>query len=197
MNEHTTRPSVHLLCTGAFLQAPVTFEDGAQFVPLKPLGFKTAATWLASYAQECGASVDQQSFDKLVEGGSDFTHCVAIVCPVPEWQSAEDAEKCTAPMLDTLRELLSWATGDIVEPIGYVVLGPRNGECSWRATPPRSNRRIRLGFGNTGDDFVRALTSIREMVTRDERFAFALSMFHDANRESNIHFKIARYFFLS
>ena len=186
------RPSVHLLCSGVFLQGPVELEGRAIFVPIKPLGSEKRAQWLALYAQECGAPVDGVSLQKLIDQGAAENPCIAIVCPVRKWNGPEQAEAEATNHLETLRELLSWGTGNDVDPFGFVVLGPREEEAFFRPLLPQTKKRTRLGFGNTGNDFVRSLTSIIESAERDEHFAFALSMLHDANKEENKRFKIAR-----
>ena len=43
------RPSVHLLCSDVFLEAPIQLLSGESHVPLKPLGFEGQAKWLAAY----------------------------------------------------------------------------------------------------------------------------------------------------
>lgn len=188
------RPSVHLLCYGCYLQAPIKMSDSEAFIPLQPLGFEEPAKWLAIYAKECGAGVDTAGVEQLVGQGKDANPCVAIVIALPHWSSPEAAEGAVQNRLERLRSLLSWATGNHVEPFGYVTLGPEKSESYFRLLPPDNTRRTRLGFGNTGQDFIQSITSILKRADRDEHFAFVLSMVHDANHEKNVRFQIARYF---
>lgn len=188
------RPSVHLLCSGAFLQAPVQLSSGESYVPLKPLGFETSARWLAAYAHHCGAKVDHGAIAALIQQGVAALPCISIIHPISHWTSPQDAENSVDQRLEKLRELISWATGNDVQPFGTVVLGPRTDEAYFRVIIPPTINRTRLGFGNTGADFVNSLTRIIDCADRDEHFAFALSMLHDANVERNTRFKIARYF---
>ena len=162
------------------------------YIPIKPLGFETPAKWLALYAQECGAPVDDPSLQKLIAQAAESNPCVAIILPIAEWNGPKIAESSVTSEIERLRELLSWGTGNDVEPFGFVILGPSKNEAYFRTLPPRSTKRTRLGFGNIGNDFVNSLASILKCAELDEHFAFALSMLHDANKEKNIRFKIAR-----
>jgi hypothetical protein len=188
------RPSVHLLCSGVFLQAPVQLSTGESYVPLKPLGFETPARWLATYAAHCGAPVDQRAIDLLIEQGIAALPCLSIVRPISQWSSPQDAENSVGQRLERLRELISWGTGNDVQPFGAVILGPKTNEAYFRLIAPPTTNRTRLGFGNIGADFTNSLMRILDNADRDEHFAFALSMLHDANAERNIRFKIARFF---
>lgn len=185
------RPSVHLVCAGVFLQSAIEL-DRVSFVPLTPLGFKTAADRITAYAVECGASVDVEAHAKLVEQGASADPCVSIIVNIADWIGPAEAEASVEACLEKYRELLSWATGDDVTPIGYITLGPA--DSYFRVTPPSSRRRQRLGFGNDGQDFLNSLLSILRIAEEDEHVAFALSMLHDANKEKNVRFKIARLF---
>lgn len=188
------RPSVHLLCYGCYLQAPVKMSDAEAFVPLQPLGYEAPAKWLAMYSKECGAGVDAAGVQQLVGQGKDANPCIVIVIALDEWNGPEAAEAFVKDRLERLRALLSWATGNHVEPFGYVTLGPEKSESFFRLLPPNNKRRTRLGFGNTGEDFLRSITSILKRADCDEHFSFVLSMVHDANHEKNVRFQIARYF---
>ncbi len=190
----TNRPSVHFLCLGAYLQAPVLLENEVVFVPLTPIGFEAPCTLIARYAQECGATVDQKAFQTLCAQGENADPVVAIVIPVDKWNDPQTAENTLFAKASRYRELLSWATGDDVTLFGVVTLGPKQMETFFRAIPLSSRRRIRLGFGNTDADFTRSLKALLAVAENDEHFAFALSMLHDANKETNIRFKIARLF---
>jgi hypothetical protein len=188
------RPSVHLLCSGVFLQAPVQLSTKESYVPLKPLGFETPAKWLALYAQQCGAEVEQGSIAALIQQGVAARPCISIIHPISQWTSPDDAERSASQRLEKLRELISWATGNDVQPFGAVVLGAKPNEAYLRVIIPPTINRTRLGFGNAGADFVNSLTRVIAAAESDEHFAFALSMLHDANAERNIRFRIARYF---
>lgn len=157
-NAHTlallgARPSVHLLCSGVFIQAPVQLSTGESYVPLKPLGFETPARWLAMYAGHCGAPVDQGAVDALIQQGVAALPCLSIIRPIPQWTSPQDAENSGNQRLERLRELISWGTGNDVQPFGAVVLGPKTNEAYFRLIAPPTTNRMRLGFGNAGADF--------------------------------------------
>ena len=187
-------PSVHLLCYGCYLQAPLKISDSELFVSLQSLGSETTAKWLAIYAKECGAGVDAEGVQQLIEQGKDANSCIAIVIALDEWKGPQAAEASVLDRLQRLRALVSWATGNHVEPFGYVTLGPEKTESFFRLLPPNNRRRTRLGFGNTGEDFLSSITSILKRADWDEHFSFVLSIVHDASHERNVRFQIARYF---
>ena len=150
---------------------------------------------LAEYAQNVGAMVDREALDTLIQNGKNQNPSVAIVIPVEGWESPELAEQQAMPQSERLREIVSWATGDTVVPIGYVTLGPDAGQSWFRALyMDESHRRQRLGFGNTGEDYRNSLHRMLEQAENDDRFRFFLSLLHDANHERNLAFRIARYF---
>jgi hypothetical protein len=188
------RPSVHWICSGAYLQGPIQLGERVTFIPLKPFGFEAPARLLAAYAADCGAEVDSPGLTSLIEQGSQANPSVSIIVPVIHWETPEEAELSVADNIEKYRELLSWATGNDVNPIGCVTLGPDENQSFFRAIPSETIRRRRLGFGNTDSDFDSSLESILQMSEGDEHVAFALSMLHDANKEKNVRFKIARYY---
>jgi len=166
-------------------------RSGARLVPLPPLGFSTQAVLVSHLARFLGASVADEAVVKLVSEGARADPCVLISAPFSDWNGPEKAETTALAVVDQLKHILSWATGDEIRPIGIVIVGS-DGTSYFRILPPQSRRRQRLGFGNTGKDFTASLERIMKCVEEDEHFAFALSMLHDANRESNPTFRIAR-----
>jgi hypothetical protein len=126
--------------------------------------------------------------------GKDANPGVAIVITLKDWSSPESAEIAVKERLKQLQDLLSWVSGNSVIPFGYVILGPQKNESYFRLTPTNVIKRTRLGFGNIGDNFLHTVTSLKELAAKDERFKFVLSTFHDANKETNVRFQIARYF---
>jgi hypothetical protein len=183
---------IHYLCSGAFLQEPVSLDCGARMVPLGALGFGIQAQWLAEYTERKGATVDRNAAEELAEQGAQANPVVAIQLSLEEWQGPEQAEITTAREAVRLRQVLAWATGDDVTLFGIVIIGPDDSYfCS---IPRHSSRRLRLGFGNTGRDFTRSLNAIERAARCDEHFAFSLGMLHDAQKELNERFKIARLF---
>jgi len=88
--------------------------------------------------------------------------------------------------------VISWASGDEISAFGILTL--TKAQSYFRLLLPHSNNRIRLGFGNTGQDFNNQIKSLIEAIEKDEHFEFGISMYHDALKESNPQFQIARFF---
>ncbi|WP_147022870.1 hypothetical protein [Microvirga aerophila] len=93
--------------------------------------------------------------------------------------------------VDALRQVISWATGNETGPFAIVTATPDG--TYFRLLPPPVSQRHRLG-PESQSDFTARLAHILELAEQNERFAFALSMLHDATRERNPQFKVARLF---
>lgn len=187
------RPSVHLLCKGAFLQEPIAIGSRAVLVPLKPLGYLAQADYVGRYVHELtDALVDADAVNSLAQQGANAWPVVAIVAQCSKDAAPEALELEAEPQLQRGRQLLAWASGDDVTPFGVVTV-PCKGSY-FRMMPPHSRRRQRLGFGNTGNDYSRQIERIVESAEADDHFAFAISIYHDAMREDDPRFRIARLF---
>jgi hypothetical protein len=100
-------------------------------------------------------------------------------------------EREALPRIDAIRQAVSWATGNEVAP--YALITATSNETFFRLLPPHVTQRHRLG-PETQSDFTARLAHILALAEENDRFAFALSMLHDATREVNPQFKIARLF---
>ncbi|MEK6789861.1 MAG: hypothetical protein AABY68_13015 [Pseudomonadota bacterium] len=187
------RPAVHMLCCGAYLQEPVQLQPDLWAIPLKALGFSTQSNYIAQYASEvAAASVDQDAVAKLTIQGIDSLPVVAIIQMPLRDNSPETLERESSAALERARRIIGWASGDEVTP--FALLTCTTAQSYFRLLPPHSRRRVRLGFGNTGDDHKNQIERIYRAAETDEHFEYALSLLHDANQEVNPHFKIARLF---
>lgn len=188
------KPCVHLLCHGAYLQEPISLSDQHTVFPLSPLGSDDTATMLGEYVQSIGVGVDSEAVRRLKKQGELFRPVLSLVVKIDDWKGPEHAEERASSYIDRLMSLVSWASGNEVQPFGYLTLGPEEGESYFRLTPPIGNRRTRLGFGNVGEDFTASLNMIWQKCEEDERFEFILSMLRDANEERNARFRVARFY---
>ena len=189
-----TRPAVHQLCSGSWLQAPFRISFDVTAVPLAALGYRAQAQCAAQYVTEIiGALVDQQAFESLIKTGTRALPVIVLCAPVSVEAAAEALENLATPRLDRARQVLAWATGEEITPFAMVVAGLATTQ--FRMLPPQTRRRQRLfGLGETKDDFEENLSRLMRVAVDDEHFAFALSLHHDALRESNSHFRIGRLF---
>jgi hypothetical protein len=192
-NHLKRRPAVHELVIGAFIQEPLFYSENILAVPLKALGYETFARYLAKYSIEIGkANVDENGIINLINQGINSLPVIGIICFLDKDDSPENLELNAKNELLRVKEALSWSSGERMDTFGYLILDSKNS--FFRLTPPNSRKRTRLGFGNTGNDYLKQIQRIIESSKNDEHFAFALSIFKDANFESNQKFKIARYF---
>ncbi len=187
------RPAVHQLCSGAFLQEPIWLSEDIVAVVLLPLGFKTQAEYTARYAHEiAAANVDAAAVSNLAAQGSNALPVIAIARFFSIDATPENLESVAAPDLEQARRVLGWASADEVTPFASVTLTTT--ESFFRLVAPHSRLRQRLGFGNTGVTFHSQIARIIHAAKEDEHFEFALSLHHDALRETNPQFRIARLF---
>lgn len=187
------RPAVHALCYGAFLQESLSLSDELLVVPLKALGFDAQAIRVADYAREIvGAQVDASRVAQLRQQGSQAHPVTVIAIFVSADGKPEEAQEEAEPILARCMKALSWCTGDELALFGIVVATSQ--ETVFKLLPPYSRQRRRLGPGNTGENFLNQVRRIMEAAEQNEHFEFALTMYHDALREKNAHFRIARLF---
>lgn len=188
-----SRPAVHELYYGAFIQETLRINENLFAIPLKPLGFQAQSEYLGQYsAQIAKIAVDQDSLNNLITQGGDAFPIIALVFRNSTDAYPELLEKEAREEFKKAIKVLGWATGDEISPFGVLTL--TKDQSYFRLSLPHSNKRIRLGFGNTGPDFENQIKSILAAIEKDEHFEFGISMYHDALKESNPKFQIARFF---
>jgi hypothetical protein len=188
------RPAVHQLCVGPWLQAPFKMADDVWAVPLKAIGFADEVAYLARYTQEIvRAPVDQSAVQQLLKSTAESQPVVAVCVLLHVDASPEVLGESSADRLSKARHVLSWCTAKDVTPIGTVIATAGNTFFKPIAQPTR-NRMMLFGLGDTESSFQAALLRIASRADADERFAFSLSLYHDALKEENPQFRIARFF---
>ena len=187
------RPAVHQLLLGAFIQEPLHLRANVSAFPLSPLAFDAEAAFTARYAREVlGATVDVPALDKLRQDGAHARPVIALAVRLTIDASPEQLERNADSDLRRARSVISWAAGEVPEPFAIVTSTLK--DVCFRLLAPQSRRRQRLGFGNTGPDYYATLYRIQENAEKDERFAFALTLFRDALRDDSPEFRVARFF---
>ncbi len=187
------RPAVHELTYGAFVQETVHLGGLVVATPCIAVGFESEASYAATYVQMIGGAVDAPAFGQLVQQGVDALPVIALVAqPSVLLTTAEQAEAAVRPDLERARLVIAWATGEY--PTVFAVVTAVGNQTFFRLVAPQSRRRLRLGLGNTGEDFARTVNRISTKTEKDEHFAFALSLFHDALHDPNARFRTARFF---
>ncbi len=187
------RPSVHELYYGSFIQEPILLSKNLFAIPLKPIGFNSQSNYLGQYALEIAdAPLDVDGLNNLIAQGSNALPVVAIVYLLDIDAPPEELEANSREKLNQANRILSWASGDNITPFGILTL--RLNESFFRLVIPHSNYKVRLGFGNTEQDFQNQISNLIKAIEEDEYFNFGISIFQDALREVNPKFKIARFF---
>lgn len=187
------RPAVHQLCYGIFIQEPVWLSEDLLAVPLKALGFAAQAHYTAQYAMEiASAQVDSEALVNLAAQGDDALPVVAIAHFRHVDAPPEELERFSEQQFIQARRVLGWTSGGEVTP--FALLTSTTNQSYFRLLPPYPRRRQRLGFGNTGVFYHSQMSQIYQATKNDEHFEYALSLLHDALREANPLFKIARLF---
>jgi hypothetical protein len=161
--------------------------------PLTALGFDTEANYTAQYVTEIlGGDVSTDRHQELLKQGVHAHPVIAITAYRAVSAPPTELENVVVQDLMRARQLITWASGDEITPFAMVTANAEG--TFFRLVAPQSRRRQRLGFGNTGDDFYSQLARIDTALDEDEHFALALSLYHDAVREENQRFRIARFF---
>ena len=187
------RPAVHQLCYGAFVQGPFWLSDELLLAPLKALGFAAQAHYTIQYTHEIvGAVVDGEAVASLQAQGVAVLPVVSVVRFLSVDASPPELEKMAEQSLVRARRLLGWISGEESTP--FAVATATAAGSSFRLLPPHSRTRRRLGFGNVGPAYDALVSAAFQAAQRDDRFEFALSLLHDALREANPLFRIARFF---
>lgn len=187
------RPAVHELYYGAFIQETLQIKDNLYAIPLRSLGFQTQAEYLGLYSvQIAKTAVDKVGIENLIAQGSDAFPVIALVFINSTDSTPELLEKEAQKEFDKAIKVISWASGDETSAFGVLTL--TTNQSYFKLLLPHCNKRIRLGFGNTGEDFKNQITSLINAIEKDEHFEFGITMYHDALKESNPQFQIARFF---
>lgn len=188
------RPAVHHLCAGSWIQMSFEMGEGVLAVPLRSLGFAAEIGYLARYTHEIvRAGVDQGVVTSLLRETTDSQPVIALCLQLEIDAPAEALEEVATERLDRARHVLAWTSGRSATLIGVVVAAT---EATYfrPVAPPYRNRRQLFGIGGSASDYQQSLLRVATRAKADTRFAFALSLYHDAVAEENAQFRIARFF---
>lgn len=188
------RPAVHQLCFGSWLQEAFRLSFDVVAVPLAELGYEREAVYTAQYVSDVlGAKVDAGAVQSLAQSGAEAGPVIVLCAPVSVEAEPEALEGLARDRLDRARQVLSWVTGDEITPFAMVVASKAG--TKFRMIPPLSRRRHRLfELGGTKEDLQNTLSQLMQAAVDDEHFTFALSLHHDAVKETNPRFRIGRLF---
>jgi hypothetical protein len=188
------RPAVHRLCYGAFLQAPVWICSDVLAVPLVALGFDAELGYLAKYLRQFfGIELGPEEAEAGRGQGVEALPVITVIYFPKASAPPSELEIGARDSLERAEQIIAWATGERLTEFAFVTVTDKD-QPYFRMAPPYSRRRLRLGFGNTGDAFQSNVERIKQAADEDPRFAFAMALFTDAAHEPNPLFKVCRLF---
>ncbi len=139
------------------------------------------------------APVEIEVVNALIRDSQEKRPVVALFLPLKIDAPAEELERLAAPRLERARRIFSWISSGEITAFASVIATSET--TSFRPIPPpQSDRQMLFGLGGTKSDYQASINRIANKLVEDERFAFALSLYHDALRESDQRFRIARMF---
>ena len=188
----STRPAVHQICAGAFVQERLNLGAAIWAIPLRPLGFMSEAAVTAQYAREIGAVVDQGALDNLISQGANSRPLVALVRHCAVDVDPALLEEAASEDLRIARHVIAWSSGETPEPIAMVTA--RKSETYFRMIPPTSRNRQRLGLGNERERHEPVMQRLFKAMAEDQRFSFAVSIYVDALKADDPEFRVARFY---
>lgn len=185
---------MHRLCYGAFLQSPVWISPQVFAVPLVAIGFEAEFEYASDYLRQFfGVNLTSDEVQEQKAQRDSTLPVISIIHFPKNIDTPTALEELARSDLNSAERIIAWATGDNLTEFAYITVLNKN-ETYFRMVLPHSRRRLRLGFGNTGEDFQRSVDRLRAASEEDSHFAFAMSMFSDAAHERNALFKICRLF---
>lgn len=187
------RPAVHHLCYGAYLQGPIWLQPDLFAVGLFPFGIKVYAEYVSIYVNELlDGRIGDRGVEEFSRQGRDALPGLTIIRFLPRDGTPEELQAQANESLDDARRALSWVTND--DPVPFAGVARTLHETFYWPIVPYARNLIRLGPGDSGPGFQDLVARLLEQSKADERLGFALSLFHDAVREENKLFRIARFF---
>lgn len=187
------RPAVHLLCYGAFLQSPIWLADDLFAVGMEPLGIKTQALYTVRYVNGVlDGTVGEQGLDAFADQGKNSLPVIVILRLLEDSGTPEELHRQAEASLLDGRRALSWVTTE--DPVPFAVAVRTADKTFYWPIVPYGRNLMRLGPGDVGPDFHDLVGRLLAASKEDERLGFALALFHDAVREENQLFRVARFF---
>lgn len=186
------RPSVQIICLGAFLQQPMFVTSDVLAVPLSAVGCGDLATLIGEYVSmdlDIHISVNEVAHFKQLWKDT-YPGVVLVWHPVHD-ASTEELERSADRSFAIAKRNLSLITGDKIDVVGTIVLH-ENGQ-EYKLSPPRSKRRQRLWFSKEEAlSFQGKVVCLATKSETDSRISLALQMYLDATNEKSEEFKIVK-----
>ena len=137
------RPSVQIICLGAYLQHPLFVANDVLAVPLSASGCGDLATLFGEYiSMELDIHISVNEVEEFKRLWKDTYPSVVLVWHPTHDTSIEELERSADRSLARAKRNLSLVTGDRFEVVGTIVLHD-NGQI-YKLSPRRSKQRQRL-----------------------------------------------------
>lgn len=186
------RPSVQVLCVGAYLQQPMYLTSDVLGVPLSALGCNDIAKLLGEYlSMDLDIHISVGEVDQLKKQWKNIYPAVALIWHPIHDASTEDLEKSADRSFSRAKRSLSLITGDKIDTVGSIVL--HKNEKKYNLSPQRSRNRRRMWLSkNEAINFQKNIVLLADKSETDRRLSLALQMFLDASNERSEEFRIVK-----
>ena len=188
------RPSVQVICLGAFLQQPMFVASDVLAVPLSPVGCSDLVILLGEYvSMDLDIHISVNEVESLKQKWKDTHPAVALVWHASVDATTEDLEKSADKSFARAKRNLSLITGDRFTVVGTIVLHTNGHE--YKLSPTRSKRRHRLWLSQEEAlSFQKGIVDLAMKSEEDSRISLALQMYLDATNEQSEEFRIVKFF---
>lgn len=195
-NHIRRRPSVQVLCVGAYLQQPMYLTSDVLGVPLSALGCGDLAQLLGEYISgDLDIHITVKEVDELKKQWNNTYPAVALIWHPVHDADTEELEKSADRSFSRAKRSLSLITGDKIDTVGTIVLHESENENKYNLSPQRSRNRRRMWFSkNEAVNFQEQVVNLADKSEKDRRLSLALHMFLDASNERSEEFRIVKLF---
>jgi len=188
------RPSVQIICLGAFLQQPMFVTNDVLAVPLSAVGCGDLATLVGEYVSmdlDIHISVNEvENFKQL--WGNTYPSVVLVWHAVHD-ESTQTLKRSADISFAKAKRNLSLITGDRFDVVGTIVLH-ENGQ-EYELSPPISKRRQRLWLSKKDAlSFQKCVVILADQSEAGSRISLALQIYSDATNERSEEFRIVKFF---
>jgi len=191
-NHIRRKPSVQILCIGAYLQQPMPLASDVLGVPLGALGCRDLAELLGAYiSMDLDIHITVKEIEQLKEQWKGIYPAVVLIWHPVHDDTTEELEKSADRSFSRAKRSLSLISGDKIDTVGTIVL--HENENKYNLSPQKSRNRRRVWFSKSeADNFQKKVVSLSEKSETDTRLSLALHMFLDASNERSEEFRIVK-----
>jgi hypothetical protein len=186
------RPSVQMICLGAFLQQPMPLSAEILAVPIGAAGFSGGASLAADYiAADLDLHITENDAKALHDSGMNAYPAVALVWHPVKDESTDTLLRSSHRAFEIAQRTLSLVAGNSPEVIAQIVVHETNHE--YKLFPPGSRQRQRLWFSDEeATSFVGNIVRLSKTCEVDSRVSLALQLYLDALHDKSHVFRLVK-----